>query len=77
MEQALAAPADVVSLVCSGPYGTVFRAIYGTSVCDPSNVAAAYDNIGLAIAAFEASTASNAFTAKFDYVIEGPGPFYR
>jgi cytochrome c peroxidase len=65
-EQALARPADVVSRVCDGPYGAAFRAVAGTAACEPQNTASTYDYIGNAIAAFENSAESNAFTSKFD-----------
>lgn len=68
-EQALATAADVVTRVCDGPYGTQFRQVAGAALCDPGREAEAYDFIGLAIAAFEASPESNAFTSKFDYYL--------
>lgn len=68
-EQALATPADVVSRICDGPYGDAFREVAGDQLCDPAQGAAAYDFVGLAIAAFEASPESNAFTSKFDYYL--------
>ena len=70
-EQALATPADVVSRICTGPYAAAFAAVAGSGACDPSNTAATYDFIGYAIAAFEASAESNAFTSKFDYYLKG------
>lgn len=70
-EQALATPAEVVTRICDGPYGTLFRDAAGPELCDPAQTAAAYDFIGLAVAAFEASPASNAFTSKFDYYLRG------
>jgi cytochrome c peroxidase len=69
-EQALATPADVVSRVCDGPYGALFRQVAGDALCQPGRTAEAYDFIGLAIAAFEASPESNAFTSKFDYFLK-------
>ena len=71
LEQALPAPADVVSRVCSSSYGSLFQQVWGSDVCDPSKVNAAYDNIALSIAAFEASPESNAFTSKYDYYLKG------
>ena len=70
-EQALAIPSDVVSRVFAGPYGAIFRDVAGDRLCEPSNTAEAYDFIGLAVAAFEASPESNAFTSKFDYFLRG------
>ena len=67
MEQALAAPADVVGLICAGGYQDLVEAVWPDEFCDdPDYVAEAYDNVGLAIAAFEGSPESNAFTSKYD-----------
>jgi cytochrome c peroxidase len=70
-EQALAQPADVVSRVCNGPYGEAFRTVAGAALCEPGRTADAYDFIGQAIAAFEGSPESNAFSSKFDAFLAG------
>jgi cytochrome c peroxidase len=67
-EQALLTPADVVTRVCAASYRKLFRKVWGSSICDPENVDAAYDAIGLSIAAYEGSPEVNAFTSKYDYV---------
>jgi cytochrome c peroxidase len=64
LEQALGAPADVVNRVCAGPYAALFQDVWGSNICQ--NVAAAYNAVGLSVAAFEGSAESNAFTSKFD-----------
>jgi len=71
LEQALSAPTDVVESVCSSSYGDLFRQVWGEEACDPANVAMAYDDIALSIAAFEASPESNAFTSKYDHTFRG------
>jgi cytochrome c peroxidase len=71
LEQALSAPADVVSRVCGGSYGALLRQVWGNHVCEPNSVSDAYDKIALSIAAFEASPESNAFTSKYDYYLNG------
>ena len=71
LEQALAAPADVVELVCAANYGHLFRQVWGAEACDPSNVDAAYDDIALSIAAYEASPEVNAFNSKYDDTFRG------
>ncbi|UCD99039.1 MAG: cytochrome C [Chloroflexota bacterium] len=71
LEQALAAPADVVAKVCAASYGDLFKQVYGEAMCEPANVSEAYGDIALAIAAFEASPESNAFTSKFDLTFDG------
>jgi cytochrome c peroxidase len=71
LEQALDLPADVVAKVCAGSYGDLFRQVWGDTICDLDNVPVAYDSIGLSIAAFEASSESNAYTSKYDYYLKG------
>lgn len=71
LEQALPAPADVVSRVCGGSYGDLFKKVWGADICDPDKVTTAFDKIALSIAAFEASPESNAFTSKYDYYLKG------
>jgi cytochrome c peroxidase len=71
LEQALATPADVVGRVCASTHGDLFRLIWGEGVCAPENVATAYDNIALSIAAYEASPEVNAFTSKYDHTFRG------
>jgi cytochrome c peroxidase len=65
-EQALATAADVVTKVCDASYGALFRSVWGDEACEAVNVSAAYDYIGLSVAAFEASPEVNAFSSKFD-----------
>jgi cytochrome c peroxidase len=64
LEQALAAPTDVVTRICTGSYAALFREVWGSEIC--TDVAEAYDAVGLSVAAFEGSTESNTFTSKFD-----------
>ncbi len=63
--------AVVVQKVCIGPYGDLFRFIYGADICKEGNVEQAYDNIALAIAAYEASPEVNAFSSKYDAYLSG------
>jgi cytochrome c peroxidase len=71
-EQALPAASAVVARICeSTAYGDLFRQVAGSQACDPANVAQAYDQVGYAIAAYEASAESNAFTSKFDHYLKG------
>jgi cytochrome c peroxidase len=71
LEQALTTPADVVSRVCGSLYAPLFQQVWGNDACDPGNIAPAYDAIALSIAAYEASSESNAFTSKYDYYLQG------
>jgi len=66
LEQALATPADVVTRICAGAYRSLFTDLWGSDICDPANVSAAYDAVGLSVAAFEGSPESNAFSSKYD-----------
>ena len=68
-EQALPDVAELVKRVCEADYGEDFRDIWGADIC--SNIPAAYDAIGLSIAAYEASSEVNAFTSKYDYTFTG------
>lgn len=76
-EQALAAPADVVGLVCTSAYAQLFKDVWGADVCptdpasEPEKVSQAYDKIGYSIAAYEASPEVNAFTSKYDWSMHG------
>jgi cytochrome c peroxidase len=76
-EQALGSPSDVVTRVCAADYGDLFLEVCGPDACDAANVAAAYDCIGYAIAAYEASPESNAFTSKFDQAKKGKAKLTR
>jgi cytochrome c peroxidase len=66
LEQALSSPADVISKICSGSYSSSFTAVCGSGACDPANVNAAYDCVGLSVAAYEASPEVNQFSSKYD-----------
>jgi cytochrome c peroxidase len=70
-EQALAAPSDVVTKVCAGSYAELFKQVWGEAVCDPASVDAAYDAIGVSIAAYEGSPEVNAFSSKYDQTFMG------
>lgn len=71
VEQALSEPADVVTRVCAGSYAELFMEVWGTEACDLENVDSAYGQIGLSIAAYEASSEVNAFSSKYDLTFMG------
>jgi cytochrome c peroxidase len=73
VEQNLPDAAAVVNRVCGASYGPLFRAVF-PGACT-SDVLAAYDRIGLAVAAFEASPFVNRFSSKFDRVLRGEARF--
>jgi cytochrome c peroxidase len=75
VEQALATGGDVVAKICAGTYASDFTDVWGVEMCDPANSDEAYGDVALSIAAFEASSESNAFTSKYDYVQAGMARF--
>ena len=77
VEQALASPAEVVRRVCAGPTGARFRDVWGAEICAPANAAAAYDAVGLSVAAFVASREADAYSSKFDMVRAGAATYTR
>jgi len=70
LEQNLKGAERVVELVCESDYGTLFRIIYGETICN--NTINAYNAIAQAITAFEASVEVNAFSSKYDYYLKDP-----
>jgi len=65
--------AEVVGKVQAASYANDFITIFGSGAFD--NIETAYDNIAIAIAAFEASDEVNAFSSKFDDVMAGAATF--
>jgi cytochrome c peroxidase len=64
VEQALPDAATVVERVCAADYPITLEDVWGANACDDPS--AAYDQIALSIAAYEASPEVNAFTSQFD-----------
>ncbi|NOK35293.1 cytochrome C [Corallococcus exercitus] len=69
VEQNNPSEAAVVAKVCGGPYGDLFRAVWGANIC--GDVPRAYDDIARSIAAYEASREVNAFSSKYDAFLAG------
>ena len=65
--------AEVVGKVKIASYANDFITIFGSGAFD--NIDTAYNNIAIAIAAFEASDEVNAFSSKFDDVMTGTASF--
>lgn len=62
--------------VATSDYAWLFEEVYGSGSLDfVKDVEGTYDRIARAIAAYEASPESNAFTSKFDYVQAGMAEF--
>ncbi len=75
VEQALPNAGELVTRVCAATYGDKFREVWGEDACN--DIAKAYDQIGLSVAAYEASPEVNAFTSKFDYSRKGQAKLTR
>jgi len=61
--------AAVVAKVCASAYSHLFRKVWGSAAC--ADVAAAYDQIALSIAAYEGSPEVNAFSSRYDAYLGG------
>jgi cytochrome c peroxidase len=59
----------VIEQVAASKYAKLFEEVWGPDSLD--NVEAAYDQIGLSIAAYEASSEVNQFSSKFDLWVAG------
>jgi len=71
LEQALPAPTDVVSRICTSSYNALFTEVCGADACELTDVSAAYDCVGFAVAAYEGSPESNQFSSKYDAYLAG------
>jgi len=71
LEQALPAPTDVVSRICTSSYNALFTQVCGADACELTDVSAAYDCVGFAVAAYEGSPESNQFSSKYDAYLAG------
>lgn len=77
LEQALGSAADVIGKICGSSYGPLFQNVCGATACDADKVSAAYDCVGLSVAAYEGSAESNAFSSKFDAFLKGKARLTR
>ncbi|MDF1553160.1 MAG: cytochrome c peroxidase [Deferrisomatales bacterium] len=71
VEMALPDAAAVVDIVENSSYAPLFKQVFGRDIF--ADVATAYDSIGLAIAAFEKSSALVTFKSRFDQFIAEQG----
>ena len=69
LEMNNASGAQVVAKIAKSPYANQFKSIYGPTIF--SNPTLAYQKVGEAIAAFEASAFLNAFNSKYDRFVQG------
>lgn len=62
----------VIEIVANSEYAGLWEEVWGSPIrFDDKNIDAQYDQIGLAIAAYEASSEVNQFSSKFDYFLKG------
>jgi cytochrome c peroxidase len=74
LEQALPDPAAVVGRICTSTYADLFTQECGADACDTTdqaNVSAAYDCVGLSVAAYEGSSEVNQYSSKYDAYLAG------
>jgi cytochrome c peroxidase len=71
LEQALPDAAAVITRICASTYSGLFTQVCGADACDAAKVDAAYDCVGLAIAAYEGSSEVNQYSSKYDAFLAG------
>jgi cytochrome c peroxidase len=75
VEQNLPDARTVVQRVCGAMYGNMFRSLFGSAACGAratqAQIDAAYDGIGAAVSAFEASPMVNRYGSKYDRFLRG------
>lgn len=62
-------PQAVIDKIQSSVYVGLFRQVFGPSAFDDAE--SAYNNVAIAIAAFENTVVFNRFTSKYDYFLKG------
>jgi cytochrome c peroxidase len=76
VEQNLPDAAAVVAGVCTGPYASLLREVARNTkgiadACAPESTSAAFDVIGLSIAAYETSSRAQPFSSRYDRFLAG------
>jgi cytochrome c peroxidase len=66
LEQALTSPEELCSKVEAGSYTALFDQVWGAGALDCAEAGTVYDQIGLAVAAYERSWEVNPYNSKFD-----------
>jgi cytochrome c peroxidase len=61
----------VVAKVRKAAYAPLFKKVFGPAALNPNNFPSAYQQITVAIAAFESTPMFSPFTSKFDYYLKG------
>lgn len=71
LEQALPDAAAVITRICASSYRAMFTQVCGADACEAAKVNAAYDCVGLAVAAYEGSSEVNQYSSKYDAFLAG------
>jgi cytochrome c peroxidase len=71
LEQALPDAATVITRICASSYRAMFTQVCGADACEAAKVNAAYDCVGLAVAAYEGSSEVNQYSSKYDAFLAG------
>lgn len=62
----------VLEKIANSKYAWLWEAVWGTPISlDDEDIDAQYDQLGLSIAAYEASSEVNQFSSKYDYYLKG------
>jgi cytochrome c peroxidase len=77
LEQALPDAAEVITRICASSYAGSFTQVCGADACDTANVSAAYDCVGLSVAAYEGSPEVNQYSSKYDAFLAGVVDFTK
>ena len=71
LEQALSDAAEVITKICASSYASLFKQVCGADACDSADVSAAYDCVGLSVAAYEGSSEVNQYSSQYDAYLAG------
>jgi cytochrome c peroxidase len=66
LEQGLSSAEELCNKVKAGTYAALFEQVWGSGSLDCASAETVYDQIGIAVAAYERSAEVNPYTSKFD-----------
>jgi cytochrome c peroxidase len=66
LEMALTSPEELYSKIVTASYAGLFKQVWGMESLDSSKASTVYDQVGIAIAAYERSAEINPYNSKFD-----------
>jgi len=61
----------VITRICASSYADLFTQVCGANACAAETVSAAYDCVGLSVAAYEGSSEVNQYSSKYDAYLAG------